>query len=50
VPCITPRGIEDAQRADSKALLDIIQVRHQHYLDCVRLFVALDVSPINPAI
>jgi NodT family efflux transporter outer membrane factor (OMF) lipoprotein len=38
--------VQDAQRAMAKAQLDIIRAQHQHYLDCVRLFVALGGSPI----
>lgn len=40
--------VQDAQRAWSKARLDTIRARHQRYLDCVRLFVALGGSPMAP--
>ncbi len=38
--------VQDAQRALAKARLDTIRARHQRYLDCVRLFVALGGSPL----
>jgi NodT family efflux transporter outer membrane factor (OMF) lipoprotein len=40
--------VQDAQRAWAKAQLDVIRARHQRYLDCVRLFVALGGSPMAP--
>lgn len=38
--------VQDAQRAWARAQLDSIRARHQRYLDCVRLFVALGGSPL----
>lgn len=45
--------VQNARHAWAKAQLDMIQARHQRFLDCVRLFVALGGSPIaknNPGI
>jgi outer membrane protein TolC len=39
--------VQDAERSEAKAQLDIIRAQHQRYLDCVRLFVALGGSPIS---
>jgi len=38
--------VQNAQHALARAQLDIVQARHQRFLDCVRLFVALGGSPI----
>jgi len=38
--------VQNARHALAKARLDIVQARHQRFLDCVRLFVALGGSPI----
>ncbi len=39
--------VQDAERSDAKARLDIIRAQHRRYLDCVRLFVALGGSPMS---
>ena len=39
--------VQDAERSEAKAQLDIIRAQHQRYLDCVRLFVALGGSPMS---
>jgi NodT family efflux transporter outer membrane factor (OMF) lipoprotein len=39
--------VQDAERSEAKAQLELIRAQHQRYLDCVRLFVASGGSPLT---